>query len=190
MGTMEEIRSRLLDGATPKSLVAEGYARSSVYTTYRDLKPKAKSKRQPIDNPEKMAPTPSLPVPSPSLPRSIADDPEIIELQKQVAKAKLQEELDAVQGRTLSKQALEVYQEVQRQEFDGSLRVFVDHMVAYYLLDYSEDFDPRFTPWAQWVLGDEEPVADDRDSYPRYNSFYEYLEAELAAKRIGALKAT
>ncbi len=109
MGTMEEIRTRLLDGTTPKSLVAEGFARSSVYTIHKDLKPRAKSKRQPKDNPEKTAPIPSLPVPRPSLPRSVSDDPEIIDLQKQVAKAKLQEELAAVQGRKLSKEVLEVY---------------------------------------------------------------------------------
>ena len=188
MGTMEEIRSRLLDGATPKSLVAEGFARSSVYTTYRDLKPNAKSKRQPKDNPEKMAPTPSLPVPSPSLPRSVSDDPEIIDLQKQVAKAKLQEELAAVQGRKLSKEVLEVYRYADQQGYADSIGEFVDQMVASYLINFPEDFDPRFTPWAQWVFGEEDPVnqPDNRDGRRRYmDALWENIARDLALQKIG-----
>ena len=188
MGTMDEIRSRLLDGATPKSLLAEGFARSSVYTINRDLKPKAKSKRQPKDNPEKMAAIPSLPVPSPSLPRSVSDDPGIIDLQKQVAKAKLQEELAAVQGRKLSKEALEVYRYANQQGYADSIGEFVDQMVASYLINFPEDFDPRFTPWAQWVLGEEDPVnqPDNRDGRRRYmDALWENLATNLALKRIG-----
>ena len=189
MGTMEEIRSRLLNGATPQSLVAEGFARSSVYTVNRDLKQKDISKRQPKDNPEKMAPTPSPTVPSPSLPRSVSDDPEIIDLQKQVAKAKLQEELAAVQGRKLSKEVLEVYRYANQQGYADSIGEFVDQMVASYLINFPEDFDPRFTPWAQWVFGEEDPVnqPDNRDGRRRYlDARWEHIAMELAAKRIGA----
>ena len=183
MGTMEVIRTRLLDGATPQSLVAEGFARSSVYTIHRDLDPKAKSRGQPKDKPENLAPTPSLPVPRPSLPPSIADDPEIIELQKEVAKAKLQQELAAVQGGTPSKQALAYYREERRQGFDGSLRVFIDEMVAGYMIDYAEHLDPRWTRWAQQVLNMKEPVSqpENRDGCRGFmDSFWEHIALEMA----------
>ena len=59
------------------------------------------------------------------------------------------------------------------------------------MLDYPEDFDPRFTPWAQWVLGEEESVDQPGDGSSRFmDEYYEYLAMEVAAKRIGALKAT
>ena len=188
MGTMEEIRSRLLDGATPKSLVAEGFARSSVYTIHKDLKSKAQSKRQPKDKPENLAAIAPLHDPRPSLPRSIADDPDIITLQKQVAKAKLQEELAAVQGRRLSKEVLEIYREAKQRGYADSIGQFVDQMVASFLMNCPEAFDPRFTPWAQWVLGDEEPVnqPDNKDGFRRYlDARWENLAMNLALKKIG-----
>ena len=103
MGKMDDIRVRLDAGTTPAELVAQGYPKSSVYAGVRSLKRRSArvgSSQRPIDGPGVSNAAPSISIRSlaPSLPPDLADDPELLELSRDLVKAKLQTEIARVQG--------------------------------------------------------------------------------------------
>ena len=92
MGVMENIRARLQQGATPSELVAEGYSRSSVYAAQRGLErgTKASGRQRRGGRPAASPPNASNAAPGvvPSLDQDLRNDPEIMELRRELAKAK------------------------------------------------------------------------------------------------------
>ncbi len=97
---MDEIRARLAAGAEPAELIAEGYARSSVYSANGSLKPKGGPQQRRTGQPGARSSSTAVLGSSlgPPLPGDLANDPEVLELRRELAKVKLQNELDAAKG--------------------------------------------------------------------------------------------
>ena len=96
MGVMQTIRERLEAGATFPELEAEGFVKSSIYSAKKSLQPKNQSNKRSTGSILSHLANP--PTHNPRHPGSDATDPELVSLRLELAKLKLQNEIQAVKG--------------------------------------------------------------------------------------------
>lgn len=151
---MQRIRDRFKDGATPADLIAEGFARTSVYKTSTQINVKKSPARKPRAPQAKTQPAEDRPK-TVSVPQPLSPDPEIAALQKRVTMAKLGNELRSTRGATYSQGVLAVYQTLKKKGYVDSFRDFIDGAVASTVLNYEEKMglDPRLIGWATGIIG-------------------------------------
>ncbi len=141
-GKMAEIQTRLMAGSTPSELIGEGYSRSTVYAARKSLKGRKAESHN--DSPRAQVPP---------IPQMVSNDPDIIGAQKRLTLAKLDNDLEAAEGNTLSPTVRAIHAAAQRTGHQASLQQFVDISFARLIVEHPEPWlGNRFTKWAHWVL--------------------------------------
>ena len=186
MGKLKDIRVKLKAGSTKAQLIEEGYAPSSVYREARLLKRSSDVKRKPITDSGGTLSKQG----SPSIPAALANDEEIIDLQKKVAIAELEAKLRSTKSRPYSPAVIDFFRSMQKHGYSGSIRSIIDLAVATIIVDHLEnEVDGRLKAWALDLIGprlvDEE--APKNDAVQGYiDTLYESARFELLRRSLNS----